>query len=78
MLRKYTKYRKTQSSQIKGELQLNELNEAVDFITKKCDQLWSRNEGIRENYKWFTEESFRNVKWIRGTEEFTRQTAAEL
>ena len=39
MLRKYTKYRKTQSSQIKGELQLNELNEAVDFITKKCDQL---------------------------------------
>ena len=30
---------KTQSSQIKGELQLNELNEAVNFITKKCDQL---------------------------------------
>ena len=28
----------TQSSQIKGELQLNELNEAVNFITKKFDQ----------------------------------------
>ena len=28
----------TQSSQIKGELQLNELNEAVKFITKKFDQ----------------------------------------
>ena len=29
---------KTQSSQIKGELQLNELNEVVQFITKKFDQ----------------------------------------
>ena len=29
---------KTQSSQIKGELQLNELNEAVEFIAKKFDQ----------------------------------------
>ena len=30
--------RKTQSSQIKGELQLKELSEAVEFITKKFDQ----------------------------------------
>ena len=30
--------KKTQSSQIKGELQLNELNEVVQFITKKFDQ----------------------------------------
>ena len=29
---------KTQSSQIKGELQLKELNEAVEFITKNFDQ----------------------------------------
>ena len=29
---------KTQSSQIKGELQLKELSEAVEFITKKFDQ----------------------------------------
>ena len=29
---------KTQSSQIKGELQLKKLNEAVEFITKKFDQ----------------------------------------
>ena len=29
---------KTQSSQIKGELQFNELNETVEFITKKFDQ----------------------------------------
>ena len=30
--------KKTQSSQIKGELQLKELSEAVEFITKKFDQ----------------------------------------
>ena len=29
---------KTQSSQIKGELQLKYLNEAVEFITKMFDQ----------------------------------------
>ena len=29
---------KTQSSQIKSELQLRELSEAVEFITKKFDQ----------------------------------------
>ena len=29
---------KSQSSQIKGELQLNELSEAVEFITEKIDQ----------------------------------------
>ena len=29
---------KTQSSQIKGELQLKELSEAVEFVTKKFDQ----------------------------------------
>ena len=29
---------KNSSSQIKGELLLNELNEAVEFITKKFDQ----------------------------------------
>ena len=29
---------KTQSSQIKGELQLKELSETVEFITKKFDQ----------------------------------------
>ena len=29
---------KTQSSQIKGELQFNELNETVEFITNKFDQ----------------------------------------
>ena len=29
---------KTQSSQIKGELQLNELNESVEFFTKIFDQ----------------------------------------
>ena len=29
---------KTQSSQTKGELQLKELSEAVEFITKKFDQ----------------------------------------
>ena len=29
---------KTQSSQIKGELQINELNEADEFITKNFDQ----------------------------------------
>ena len=29
---------KTQSSQIKGELQLKDLSEAVEFITKKIDQ----------------------------------------
>ena len=29
---------KTQSSQIKGELQLKESSEAVEFITKKFDQ----------------------------------------
>ena len=29
---------KTQSSQIKGELQLKELREAVEFITKRFDQ----------------------------------------
>ena len=29
---------KTQSSQIKGELQLKDLSEAVEFITKKFDQ----------------------------------------
>ena len=29
---------KTQSSQIKGDLQFNELNETVEFITKKFDQ----------------------------------------
>ena len=29
---------KTQSSQIKGELQLIELSEAVQFITKKFDK----------------------------------------
>ena len=30
--------KKSQSSQIKGELQLKELSEAVEFITKKFDQ----------------------------------------
>ena len=34
----YEMQEKIQSSQIKGELQLNKLNDAVDFITKKCDQ----------------------------------------
>ena len=34
----YEMQEKIQSSQIKGELQLNKLNHAVDFITKKCDQ----------------------------------------
>ena len=29
---------KTQRSQVKGELQLNELNKAAEFITKKFDQ----------------------------------------
>ena len=29
---------KTQSSQIKGELQLKDLSEAVEFIAKKFDQ----------------------------------------
>ena len=28
---------KTQNSQVKGESQLNELSEAVEFITKKLD-----------------------------------------
>ena len=32
------KQEKTQSSQIKGELHINELNKAVEFITKKIDQ----------------------------------------
>ena len=30
-------HEKTQSSQIKGELRLNELNDVVEFITKKFD-----------------------------------------
>ena len=30
---------KTQSSQIKGELFLNELNETVEFITKKLTSM---------------------------------------
>ena len=42
----------TQNSQIKGELQLTDLNDAVDFISKKK----------RESYKQFTGESFRNVE----------------
>ena len=34
----YEMKEKTQRTQIKGELQLNKLNEAVEFITKKIDQ----------------------------------------
>ena len=34
----YEMQEKTQGSQIKGELQLSELNEAIDFTTKNCDQ----------------------------------------
>ena len=37
--------RKTQSSQIKGELQLKELSEAVEFITKKFDQYEAERKG---------------------------------
>ena len=69
---------KTQSSQIKGEFQLKDLSEAIEFITKKFDQYESEMEAKRENYKWSTGEGFRNVKWNRGTEEFIRLTAAVL
>ena len=51
----------TQNSWIKGELQLNDLNDPVDFISKTK----------RENYKQFSGESFRNVEWIKGTEGVT-------
>lgn len=51
----------TQNSWIKGELQLNDLNDPVDFISKTK----------RENYKQFSGESFRNVEWIKGTEGIT-------
>ena len=42
---------KTQSSQIKGEFQLKDLSEAIEFITKKFDQYESEMEAKRENYK---------------------------
>ena len=67
---------KTQGSQIKGKLQLSELNEAVEFVTKKFD--WYEAERKRENYKRFTGESYRNVESIRDTEGITRPTAAVL
>ena len=44
----------TQNSWIKGELQLNDLYDPVDFISKTKG----------ENYKQFSGESFRNVEWI--------------
>ena len=39
---------KSQSSQIKGELQFNELNETVEFITKKFDQYEEEREKKRK------------------------------
>ena len=39
---------KTQSSQIKGDLQFNELNETVEFITKKFDQYEEEREKKRK------------------------------
>ena len=63
---------KTQSSQIKGELQLIVLNEAVEFITEKFDQYVADRKEKRENYRQFAGESFKNVEWITSTEEFTR------
>ena len=41
---------KTQSSQIKGELQLKGLSEAVELITKKFDQ-YETEKKEKENYK---------------------------
>ena len=40
--------KKTQSSQVKGELQLKELSEAVEFITKKCDQYETERKEIEK------------------------------
>ena len=45
---------KTQRSQVKSELQLHELNEAAEFITKKFDQYKSERkekEKIKTIYK---------------------------
>ena len=65
---------KTQSSQIKGELQFIVLHEAVEFITEKFDQYVADRKEKRENYRQFAGESFKNVEWITSTEEFTRST----
>ena len=69
---------KTQSSQIKGELQLILLHEAVEFITEKFDQYVADRKEKRENYRQFTAESFKNVEWITSTEEFTRSSSSTL
>ena len=69
---------KTQNSQVKGESQLNELSEAVEFITKKLDHYEAQRKKKEKIVNNFTGESFRNVKWIRGTEGITRAIAAVL
>ena len=57
---------KTQSSQFKGELQLNELNEAVELITKKNDQ-YETERKKKENLHWKVSEMSNELEVLKNS-----------